>query len=293
MAAPRSRAGGRRIDPFLVFLCLAAVAFVVAGQIGDDAVALHDDAGELREELAALERKLGRTPSAKEREDLTRRWLEREVLYREAVALGLAERDPVIKTQLVRAMTHLLRSSAPIEEPTDEALQAWISEDLDRYGVPARWSLEIVAPPPTGRFLNAEGAESTRRALESGDSTAVGLTWRSAARHRPRRALIATHGDAFAAAVAAAPLQTWRVGQTTEGPVVFRVTQATPAAALPFDEVRGRARGDWIRAREAIHVRHAIARLAEGYELVLPAEAGAVDLAAPGGGPERAREATP
>ena len=30
MAAPRSRAGGRRIDPFLVFLCLAAVAFVVS-----------------------------------------------------------------------------------------------------------------------------------------------------------------------------------------------------------------------------------------------------------------------
>ena len=284
MAAPRSRAGGRRIDPFLVFLCLAAVAFVVAGQIGDDAVALHDDAGELREELAALERKLGRTPSAKEREDLTRRWLEREVLYREAVALGLAERDPVIKTQLVRAMTHLLRSSAPIEEPTDEALQAWISEDLDRYGVPARWSLEIVAPPPTGRFLNAEGAESRTRSNRR--PTAVGLTRRSAARHRradlirPMATLRRRGGRRSAA--------TWRVGQTTEVPSSF-VQLSDPAAAL-LDEVRGRARGD--RSRGAIHVRHAIARLAEGYSLSCLPRPERWTSPRPGG-PERAREATP
>lgn len=281
MAAPRPRDGGRRIDPLLVFLCLAAVAFVLAGRIGEDAVTLRDDAGELRQELAALERKLGRAPSMEEREGLTRRWIEREVLYREAVALGLAERDPVVKTQLVRAMTHLLRNSAAVEEPTDEALQAWIAADLDRYGVPARWSLELVAPPESGRFLDTPRADLTRRALESGDPGSVDPAWRSVARHRPRRTLIATYGASFAAAVAAAPLQTWHVGQTTQGRIVFRVTQATPAAALPFREVRERAREDWMRARELAHVQDAIARLAEGYEIALPAEARQVELPAP------------
>ena len=134
-----------------------------------------------------------------EREGLTCRWIEREVLYREAVALGLAERDPVVKTQLVRAMTHLLRNSAAVEEPTEEALQAWITEDLDRYGVPARWSLELVAPPERGRFLDTPRADLTRRALESGEPASVDPAWRTFARHRPRRTLIATYGASFAA----------------------------------------------------------------------------------------------
>lgn len=60
-------------------------------------------------------------------------YIEEEMLYREGLKLGLDQDDLIIKRRVVQKMRFLLEDMTPIAPPTDEQLQAWLSQHPERY----------------------------------------------------------------------------------------------------------------------------------------------------------------
>lgn len=60
-------------------------------------------------------------------------YVEEEILYREAIKLGLEKDDLIVKRRVVQKMRFLLEDMTPIAPPTDEQLDAWLAQNQSSY----------------------------------------------------------------------------------------------------------------------------------------------------------------
>jgi len=126
-------------QPLLQFAVLGALLFLLLdGGRGrpDESVIVVDPP--LRERLSMLyEAQLGTWPSPEEMAALVERHVREEMLYREALRLGLDRGDEIVRRRLVQKMEFLaVREGAPGEA----ALRAFFDEDPARFGVPPQAS---------------------------------------------------------------------------------------------------------------------------------------------------------
>lgn len=277
MSGPSRRTPRTWSDPLILFFVLGGLGLLAGRTWIRSPDTIRDDHGDLARSLAELEARLNRPPTAEERAPIVEAWTRREVLYREAVRLELGRQDPVVKTQLVRSMTHLLRSTAPEREPSKDALDAFIAAQPDRYGQPARWSLEVVRAAPDGVAVARGDIEALRSRLEVDGLDAVSLADVTTHRNRSRRAIEREYSPAFAAQIAGAPHNVWRTAPPDDPRWVVRVVGHTPAAAAADEASRARAREDWIRRQEAAHVERAIKQRAAAYTVDLTPVTAEVD----------------
>lgn len=73
------------------------------------------DAAVLRGVEADHQRRVGRAPSARERDELVERWIDEEVRVREAERLGLARGDVIVRRRLVQKMDQILDQTTRLE----------------------------------------------------------------------------------------------------------------------------------------------------------------------------------
>ncbi len=127
----------------------------------------------------------------------------------DARALGLVGHDAVIRRHLVQVMRLALSTPTREDRPTDADVDAWLVANADRVAVPATTSLTHVY---LARGRHAGGAaERALDRLQAGDAVAgdafVHGTRIDAATDD---ALDRLFGPGFAAAIADAPLGAWR-----------------------------------------------------------------------------------
>jgi peptidyl-prolyl cis-trans isomerase C len=67
---------------------------------------------------------------------LVRDHLRQTVLYREAVAMGLDKDDVIIRRRMAQKLEFLAQDLITPEEPSEEELQAFFKENVDRYQIP-------------------------------------------------------------------------------------------------------------------------------------------------------------
>src|SRR6185295_8872661 len=80
-------------------------------------------------------RRNGALPTASEEAALVQRYIDNEVLYREALALGLDRGDIIVRRRLVQKMEFLTEGIDPIATPTDDELQGYLDAHSERYAV--------------------------------------------------------------------------------------------------------------------------------------------------------------
>jgi hypothetical protein len=156
-------------EPLIRFFAAGAALFVLYALVGGRAPTndrrIVIDRYEL-EALAALWQAQWRRPPT--RDELSRLVVDRvreEVLYREALALGLDENDVLVRRRLAEKLEMALNDVAATAEPGDDELQGYFESHAHRYAEPAGLSL-------THRFFSrdrrGESAEGdARRALEA------------------------------------------------------------------------------------------------------------------------------
>ncbi|MGB5629764.1 MAG: peptidylprolyl isomerase [Woeseiaceae bacterium] len=105
-----------------------------------------------------------RPPTEEELEEVIRGHVRTEALYREAVAMGLEQGDPVVERRLAQRLEMLAKSLMAPEEPSEEQLRAWFRENEGRFRQPDRYSLAQVYFNPERR--GAATLEDARIALE-------------------------------------------------------------------------------------------------------------------------------
>lgn len=302
------RAWRRHRAPLLHFLVLGGTLFVLASALAPHGVIeLRDaDVAQLREEWR---RGAGRPPTRAELAASVQQWIGDEALVREAIrlgldagdpvvdqrlarnlrfalpdrpgdvaaaaaearALGMVERDLVVRRRLVDRMEKRMTADLRIGEPE---LRAYVAAHPERYALPARYRFTQV-------FVRREHGEARADALlghlRAGtvEAKAAGDPFPLArARDGDSAADIARQlGAGVAAAVAAAPPREW-VGPVASayGWHLVRVESVAPGAARPFEDVRAAAALALQADRRDQALRVGRARIVARYRVELPPE---------------------
>jgi hypothetical protein len=154
-------------EPLFHFLVLGAALFFVHAVASD---VFSTDASrrieitepEIEFLAAGFGRQWQRPPTADELRALVDGRVREEVLYREALAVGL-DQDVVVRRRMVQKMELLSEDLATLADPTDTELQAFFQERREEYRVPPRISFSHVYFNTDRRGPAAE--EDARRAL--------------------------------------------------------------------------------------------------------------------------------
>jgi hypothetical protein len=270
-----------RSEPLGRFLLLGGALLAVDHLVGREEIATREKArtivvsasrkGALVEAFRAEH---SRAPGGAELRALLDRWVDEEVLYREALALGLDRGDTVVQRQLTQKMRFLIDDVTTLPEPSPADLEAWLDEHAERYGRGPLVSFEQVflSRGRHGDGLAAEAARVAERLHRTpdafvgvGDPFLVGQVVTDADAVRLRREF----GAGFDEVLAGLPSGEW------SGPVasafglhLVRVTARAPFTAARLADVADRVRLDFDLARREERNRAAVAELRDRYEVV-------------------------
>lgn len=235
----------------------------------------------LRAQLQDIDR---RPPTDAELERAIHDYVDAEVLYREAVALGLDAGDLVVRRRLEQKMRFLIEDTTRLAPATDADLTTYLDAHRTDFDVPARVRLthvfvsrdahgaatDAVATALRARLLADSVPPETAPAL--GDSFPAGadlddMTERELARY---------FGTDFAAAVMQLPVASWSEPVISiHGAHLVWVREQTPARAVTLDEVRARVLYAFDRERHDTANEERLAALRARYNISLPTGAGA------------------
>ena len=136
-------------EPLIHFLGIGALLFGVFALVNDEASSVPPN----RIEITAADvdrlqerwtKQWNRPPTETELKGMIEAHLREEVLYREALALGLDKNDTIIRRRLAQKMEFLAEDLANQVPPTDEELQEYLDQNPDRYRSPARFTFTQV-----------------------------------------------------------------------------------------------------------------------------------------------------
>jgi len=111
-----------------------------AGDVADVRHNIVVSQGRMRSLAEPFNRLWGRPPTQEELAGLVRDYIREEVMYREALALGLDRNDTIVRRRLAQKMTFFLEDTARLAEPTNEELRRIYDADLKRFQMPVRVS---------------------------------------------------------------------------------------------------------------------------------------------------------
>ena len=247
-------------EPLVQFLLVGFCLFALDALTGTTSEAEADDRQiRIREsEFVLLEeifaKQWSRPPTEVESKALREKYVEQEVFYREALALGLDKDDSIIRRRLVQKMEFLFVDVAAVLEPTTEQLQQYYSRNQDKYLDSAVFSFVQVYlnPDRHGERLEAE-ADRVKNALagmspedslasEMGDPLMLPAENLNTSLGRVER----TFGNEFASRLAVTATGQW-VGPIGSGFGIhfIYVTDRIKGQVPPFEQVVAQVKNDY------------------------------------------------
>ncbi len=265
-------------DPLFHFALLGALLFglFITRQEpgpGDDEITVSFAQ---QEQLAtAFARVWRREPSPAELKGLIDDWVREELANREAVTMGLAENDLIIRRRLRQKYEALMDQIAISVQPSEQELQAFLDENPEPYRSEARYDLRHLFFSSDRREDAQSDAAAALGHIQSagadapdvqGDSISLPLEFTNT-----REAELANRfGPEFVTALADVPVGQW------SGPVpsafgfhLVYVSAYEPGRAATLNEAREAVLRDW-RERQVNEAREAMyAALLERYSVTL------------------------
>jgi hypothetical protein len=246
-------------EPLVHFAILGALLFALFDLVGKPVEESKErivvSAAKVANLAELFRRTWRRPPTQAELDGLIADHVKEEILYREALALGLETDDIVIRRRLRQKMEFLSEDIAAQGEPTEAELEALLEEHAERYRAPARVTFSQVYLSPERRGAEAwTDAERVLVALDagrtdpaaSGDPFLLEQDYRQQTPHDIERLF----GERFAAGIAGLPVGRWAGPvQSGYGLHVVLVRERTPEHLPQLDEVRDAVLRDWRAAR--------------------------------------------
>jgi len=132
-------------EPLLHFLIIGAVIFVVFSIVNKDEIDVSGNkivvtAAEVERLSDNWSKKWNRPPTETELQGLVESYIEEEVYYREALALGLDKNDTILRRRLMQKMEFLSNDLAELNQPDESALNKYFLDNQEKYKLPARVS---------------------------------------------------------------------------------------------------------------------------------------------------------
>ena len=142
-------------EPFIHFLLLGAVIFVanhlMSGRADSQPGQIVITQGQITSMVIGYSRTWQRPPTREELERLIQDRVREEVYYREAVAMGLDQDDPVIRRRLQQKLEFVTDDVAALAEPTDAELAAYLKAHADVFHVDRKFTFSQIYLEPSKR----------------------------------------------------------------------------------------------------------------------------------------------
>jgi peptidyl-prolyl cis-trans isomerase C len=262
-------------EPFVHFLVIGAALFLLGERLERqqqaDRYAITVGSAELKRFAGLWEKQYGGEPSADELNELAENYIRQEVLYREAISLGLDKGDEVVKRRMVQKLEFLQQDLWTAQEPPDSELQEYYREHPERYQKPERVSfrhLYFSADKPGDAKQRAAAAlvELDQGKPQSGDRFPDHTEFTQQSREDVKRVF---GNSPVAFFLFEQPLRQW-VGpfQSGLGWHLVYVEDKTPAAQAKFESVRLAVKNDWQQALRQRKNAEAFDMLKQRYTIV-------------------------
>jgi len=257
-------------EPLVHFLAAGAAIFLLLAWRGEEADPASRTITVTREDRARLalqwERSTGRIPTDAELDALTERHVREEVLYREALRLGLDRDDAVLRKRLANKMDYLAESMADTAPVSEATLAQWLKQHPARFTPDARYGFDQLW------FETPEEAEAALGKLgEGAEWTSVGgtISLPPSVRGETRTLLESRYGRQFVRG-----LDGLAVNGVWRGPLpsgfgwhLVRLTARDPGEVPPLAQVRAAVETDWRAATKARRKDEAYRLLLASYEV--------------------------
>jgi hypothetical protein len=265
-------------DPLVHFLLIGAALFAVSAWRGESLsagreriVVTAEQVAQARAAAAVLQ---GREPTREELDALVEPTIRDEVLYREALALGLDENDDEVRRRLIEKMTYLTQDLADPQPSSDEALHQFYDANPELFTIPSLVSFDQVffSPSTRGDRLEADAAaglvalRAGRAPADVGDRTPL----REAYDDAPREQVAVLFGDALAEALFDAAAGEWSGPFRSDfGLHVVRLRSRSEARLPPYEEIAARVAEEFGEQRRREANERAYQEMRARYDVVI------------------------
>jgi len=249
-------------EPLFHFLLIGTGLFMLYGWQTDDDALRPDQIvfteAQIDRYINLWERKWQRLPTQQELQGLIEQQIREEVLYREALAMGLDKDDQVVRRRMSQKMEFISNDLASLIEPDDAQLQTYLDEHGEKFAIPGRISYSQVYLNASQRgeqvYTDAEKllAELSQSTVDidismAGDSFMGGYTFNDETDFGVARLF----GRVFADALFKLPVGEWT------GPVesgyglhLVRVDSRTDSRVPSLEQVRDKVRFEWLAEQQ-------------------------------------------
>ena len=243
-------------EPLVHFFVLGSGIFLLAALVGESDDPLDEivvSAGQIERLMETWQRTWQRPPTQTEMEGLVEDHIREEILYREAMAMGLDRNDTIIRRRLRQKMEFLPQDLVEQAEPTDAELRTYLRKNPDAFQVESRVTFQQIYLNRERRGANAE--EDARRLLadlqnNAGPVEPLALSDPILVPHEFELASESEVARLFGQEFASSVVQIEAGGWT--GPVnsgyglhLVRVRERSPARMPELSEVRERVEREW------------------------------------------------
>ena len=272
-------------EPLVHFLLIGLVLFAVysalnpgPGQGGSlNQIELTED--DLQQLQIGFTDQWQRPPSPEELAGLINSRVREEILYREALALGLDKEDTIVKRRMAQKMEFLAEDLSDLREPTAEELRAWFEQNSRQFALPARVTFRHLyfSPDRRGQRAHDDAIRALNRlANKSEDSPEAAaladpFMFQDYYGDRTPEQLAKEFGPSFAQSLFQLKPGVW------QGPIesgygwhLVLVDSITPSRVPQFEEVEQDVKSEWIEEQRAETKRKMFEAMRTRYEVVLP-----------------------
>lgn len=264
-----------RREPLLGFALAGGLIFLLyalsgpAPEVGHVVVTPQAIDGITAERELVLDRPL----SPDEREALIQRFIDEEILVREAYALGLDRVDGRVRSQLIKKMTFLIEEEPP--QPTEADLAALYEASPEHYRLPARIGIRQVVLDEA-----VEDAASLLSALRAGKVQATDVGAVQQFEHLSAQEVAVVLGKEQANVLMEKPVGEWSGPYSLpQGDVLVQLTSSQPSREFSAGQLERYLREDWETEKRREIFRDKMAELRNGYRIEIQAASGALQAA--------------
>ena len=253
-------------QPLLWFALIGVALFVIDGRFSTDRHEIYVSAA-MQDRLATLwTTQTGLVAGDSEIDALVQNWIREEVMYQEALRLGLDREDSIVRRRLVQKLGFIAESE-PTATPEVSALESFYRDNIDNYTLPERYSFrqlffETIDAAQQGLETIAQAGESA----VAGDSTMLNASYA----YRSALDLNAAFGFGFADQLRELETGIW------QGPIssgfgyhLVQITNIEAEQVSAFDAVRQQVAMDYREYRQETARSAYVEQLLQQYDIVV------------------------
>jgi len=208
----------------------------------------------------------GREPTPNEVTNMIVKWAQNEIMYREALQMGLDQGDEMIRNRMVLKLHNVLFNRAAPENPSEEELEVFFDLNRARYNKPPRYDFEQFYLPDIDTREAAQALADKLGHSEVPENYRQGFMQYNA---RPEFNLVAMFTQQDTQAMLAQEAGQWVPVKSGRGLHLARITQKHELEPVVLDDVRSRVVREWKKYQADLQLAQQTVDIANAYDISL------------------------